>query len=153
MSREEEVNYEQDRLGNERKKLDKLRAQEGAKAGGGPDGIVEITSADTGNTVTVLAKPSHADAMNVVQIQAKNTNPQNGSNFSLYEGEDISGSITSSTRRSVPINVQSGSTRIEEYKGLPFDKSIGINSEFEGWVGVSVISDHNPENETNSENF
>lgn len=153
MSRDEQVQYEQDRLGNENRKIDELRAQEGMVEGD-DQGLKEIQSADTGSVVLLQSKPTHADQMIVELIHGYNSVSSGGDTFSLYELTlDGAGNITDQTRRSVPIQVASGATRSIGYEGLPFDKAIGVESEFQGFVGVGFKSDHKEYNEPESENY
>lgn len=143
MGREETVEFEQDRLGNERRKLDQLRAQEGMTGADADDeGIEEIGSAETGTSLTVYSIPTHADQVMLDLIHAHNSAASSGT-FTIQELElDGNGNITGSTRRSVPINVAAGATRAIGYEGLPFENAIGVDSEFAGVVGFAVLSDH-----------
>lgn len=151
--REEEVQYEQDRLGNENRKLDELRAQEGMSAES-EEGIVQFTSVDTGTVQIIQSKPTHADEMIVSLIHGYASVTTSGDTLSLYELDlDGSGDINSQTRRSVPIQVASGNTRSIGYEGVPFTGAIGVEAEFEGYVGVAFISDHKEYNEPASEDY
>lgn len=142
MEREQTEQFEQDRLGNVRRKLDDLRAQEGMKGADSEEGIAEITSGDTGSIQIAYSLPTHTDRAIVTELHATCT-IDTGGFYSLYELDlDGSGNITGSTRRSVPIEVVSQSTRINSYEGLPFEKAIGVEADFEGFVGVGLISDH-----------
>lgn len=144
--------YEQDRLGNVRRKIDRLRAQEGNVGGSDDEGLVQIQSADAGSDVLLYSLPTHAQQAIVTQVWGFNSTPTNSDTMQLLEVDlDDSNSITSSTERSVPIQVNSGETRKEDYEGLPFDKAIGVNAEFSGQVGVALISDHHEEVEPASE--
>jgi len=149
MPRDSETQYEQDRLGNEKAKLDELRAQEGNSGLGTSDGIVNIGSADTGVYKTAYSIPTHASRVIAVQVWGFNSVGSGNNTFTLGEATlNGTGSIVSTTQRSVPIAVGSGSTRVETYKGLPFTKAIAVSSEFQGQVGVAVISDHDREDDT-----
>lgn len=149
-SREEQ--FEQDRIGNVRRKLDTLRAQEGMAGLDTDEGIANIGSAETATDVLLLSKPTHAQRMIGVQIQAFNSVGSGANTFTLKQATlNGSNSITSTTQRSVPIEVASGATRILEYKGIPFDRAISVESEFQGQIGIAVISDHHEENEPASE--
>jgi len=142
MSREGREQFEQDRLGNVRRKLDPLRAQEGMKGVDSEEGIAEIGTQDTGSIQVLYSLPSHTDRAIVTELHATNTQSTGGF-YSLYELDlDGSGSVVSSTRRSVPLQVTSQATRINSYEGLPFEKAIGVDSEFAGMIGVGLISDH-----------
>lgn len=143
MGREEVTEYEQDRLGNERKKLDQLRAQEGMTGADADDeGIETIGTADTGTSLTVYSIPTHADQVILDLIHAHNSVASSGT-FTIQELElDGNGNITDSTRRSVPINVAAGATRTLGYEGLPFENAIGVDSEFGGVIGFAVLADH-----------
>lgn len=153
MSREEEVPYEQDHLGNENKKIDTLRAQEGMVGGDTDEGIVQLTSADTGSDVLLFSMPTHADQAIVTELHAYNSQSSGGT-FSLFEADlDGSGNIQNTTRRSVPIEVVGDATRINSYEGKPFDKAIAVSADFQGYIGVGVISDHKEYNEPESEDY
>jgi len=148
MPRREETQFEQDRLGNENAKLDKLRAREGMSGLDTSNGIANIGSADTGSYKTVYSIPTHASRAIAVQVWGYNSVGSGNNTFTLGQSTlNGSGSITSTVQRSVPIAVGSASTRVETYKGLPFDSAISVKSEFQGQVGVAVISDHDREDE------
>lgn len=151
MAREQEVQFEQDRVGNERRKLDTLRAREGMEGVDTDEGIAEITTVETGSIQTVYSLPTHAQGVILDELHAYNSQNTHGT-YSLYELDlDSSGSITGSKRRSVPIDVGTKSTRINSYLGMKFDKAIGVESEFGGYIGVGVYSDHEEYVETNAE--
>lgn len=141
MGRDQEVQFEQDNLGNERRKLDTLRAQEGNSGADGTTGIVEITSADTGTTILLSDLSDHTDEAYVTDLDFYNQNTAGGT-ATLFEVEaNSNNSVTSSTRRSVPFTVGSASTAQYEYSGDSFEDDIGIQANFTGWVGVGFISD------------
>lgn len=145
-------NYQQDRLGNTRRELDQLRAQEGMAGSDSDDeGIQEVGTADTGSDLLVYSTPTHSDRVILDLVHAHNSAASEGT-FQLFEASlNSSGSIVSTTRRSVPINVAAGVTRAIGYEGIPFENSIAVNSEFAGQVGVAVISDHDQSSEPESE--
>lgn len=146
MTREEETQFEQDRFGNENRKLDTLRAREGM-LDSDSQGITEITSANTSSVVTLYSLPTHADRAIPVELHAYNGDSVDGT-YSIYDAElDGSNNVTASTRRSVPIEVTSQSTRINSIHGEPVEEAIAVSSDFEGWVAVGVIADHDQENE------
>lgn len=148
MSREEVEKYAQDRLGNVRRDIDELRAAEGQAGLDTGDGIVEVTSGETGTPVLAYSAPTHASQVILTGLDAFNSVGSGYNTVKVLEAElDSNGSITSTTQRSVPIQVGSGSTRTEDYEGLPFENHIAVESEFEGQIGVSVISDHHEEDE------
>lgn len=149
---ERTANYPQDRLGNENRELDQLRAQEGMTGADDDDsGIEEIGTADTGSNVLVYSIPTHADQVVLDLIHAHNSAASEGT-FQVFEASlDSNGAIGSTTRRSVPINVSDGVTRAIGYEGEPFTRSIAVNSEFAGQIGVAVISDHKQSSESASE--
>lgn len=150
MSREEEVQYEQDNQGNERKKLDTLRAQEGMDETA-EEGLTEVVSADTGSDLLLYSLPTHADAAYVDEVHAWNSEGS-AANFSLFEAQlDGSGSITSTTRRSVPFVVDATDDVQISYSGEKFEDHIAVNSDFIGYVGVGVVVDHKEYNEPASE--
>lgn len=154
MSRGEEVQYEQDRLGNEKKKLDEIRAREGNAGGfGGNDGIVEIQgTAETGNAQLLYSNPTHADRVHPKRFYAHNSAPSGNNNFHFVEGElDGSGGLSNTTRRSVDINVDSQTTRIDPYMGQAFERSVGVVADFEGQVAIDLISDHDEASEPDTE--
>lgn len=153
MSRKEEVQYEQDHLGNENKKIDELRAQEGMVGGDTDEGIVQLTSVNTGSDELLFSLPTHADEAIVTELHAYNS-VSSGGTYSLFEADlDGSGSIVSTTRRSVPVEVVGNATRINSYEGKPFDKAIAVSADFEGYIGVGVVTDHKEYNEPASEDY
>jgi len=148
MPPESTESYARDRLGNSYPELDNLRAQEGMVGGGNGEGITVIGSADTGNDLTVVSKPTHADEMILTQIHVFNSDSIN-STFHLVEGSATSGgSIASATRRSVNYNVNSQVSRTIDIQGKPYEQSIGVNSDFQGQIGVAYISDHKESSES-----
>jgi hypothetical protein len=140
MSRQEEVQYEQDNKGNERKKIDTLRAQEGMSAESN-QGIVEVSSASTSTSILAYSKPTDADDLYVDSLHAHNSG-STSTTFTLYEATLTGGTISSVTQRSVPIEVGGNSTKVIDYSGGAFSESIAIQSGFEGFIGVGVIADH-----------
>jgi hypothetical protein len=150
MTREEEVQYEQDNLGNERKKLDTIRAKEGMEgADDDNEGLYAIGSADTSSDVVVYELPQHADKAWIDHIRAYNGDSVDGT-FRVKEATlDSGGSITDTTRRSTPIPVSSSSSTSEDYAGSAFTDSIAVNADFEGEIGVAVVADHDESSETN----
>lgn len=153
MTREQEVQFEQDRLGNENRKLDTLRAQEGMVGGGTEEGIAEFSTAETGAAKVLFSLPTNASRAFLTELHAYNSTGTGGT-YSLFEADlDGSGSIVSTTRRSVPIEVVSIATRINSYAGMEFDKAIAVNSEFGGFIGAGLIVDHDEEDEPESENY
>lgn len=152
MPRDEEVQYEQDRLGNERKKLDTLRAQEG-NAGGfdNGEGLARIQSADTGSAQSVYSAPTHADRVWLTRAWGYNSVGSGRNTFHLVEGEAHPNGFSNTTRRSIDIEVNSSNTRPIDISGKEFTEDIGVVSEFEGQVGIEVIVSHRQENEPNTE--
>lgn len=136
--------YERDRFGNSNPKLDQLRAQGGnAGADDDDDGIVEIVGGDTGNDVVVYELPRHADQALLDLVSFHNNSGAAGTFRILEATLDSDGNITSTTRRSVLINVADGATRVLGYEGKPFTgDAIAVNSGMTGEVGVAVIEDH-----------
>jgi hypothetical protein len=154
MSRDQEVPFEQDRLGNERRKLDTLRAREGFEGVDDESGLVEIGSAETSSAPTdtssiqiAYSLPTHTDQAILEEAHAYNGGSVSGT-YSIWELElDNTGSITTQTRRSVPVEVVSAATRINSMHGKPFEGAIGVSAEFEGFVAVGVIADHDQSSE------
>lgn len=152
MTRDQEEQFEQDRLGNVRRKLDRLRAAEGHVESTPESGIKEIGSADTGSALMLMSLPTHADALMVTEIWGYNSVGSGSNTFHLLEGEpDGTGGMSNTTRRTVDIEVNSSNTRRLDYSGEPFQKSIGVESEFQGQVSVGVISDHRESSEPDME--
>lgn len=140
MPRDEEVQYEQDRFGNERRKLSELQAAEGQVA---DEGIEVIDSGETGSALAVLSSPTRADEIIVTEVWGFNSGPAADNTFHLIEGEpDGNGFLSNTTRRSVDIVVGSEETRREPYSGRPFTASIGVVSDFAGQVAVGVAFVH-----------
>lgn len=153
--RDEYTEYEQDRFGNERKKLDQLRAQEGMRgADADNEGIEDIAAGDTGTDVVVYTLPDHADQVMLDLIHAHNNSGAAGTFRVLEATLDSNGNITNTTRRSVLINVADAATRTIGYEGEPFTQdAIVVNSGFEGEFGFAVIADHPEHFEADSENY
>lgn len=153
MTRDQEVQFEQDRLGNENRKLDELRAQ-GGKVGGGTEGLREIGSADTGTDLIVYSETAGVDEAIILQLTMHNSGPSGGNTLHLLEGDvdaNNAGQLSNTTRRSVDYEVVSGNTRVVEYYGKPFSRSIGFSSEFAGQVAVGVVEDRDESTEPGSE--
>lgn len=150
---EKTENYEQDRYGNVNRELDQLRGQQGmAGADGDNDGIMDIPAADTGTNQIVYEIPDHTDEAILDLIHAHNDSGGAGTFRILEATLDSGGNITSTTRRSVLINVADGATRAIGYEGDPFtEDAIVINSGFEGEFGLAILSDHKEYTETNEE--
>jgi len=154
MAREQETQYEQDRFGNERRKLDTLRAREGFEGLDTQEGISDITSLDTstgvddtGNIQIAYSLPTRADRVILDEAHAYNGDSIDAT-YSLYELDlDSNGNITGQTRRSVPVQVSSQSTRVVSLHGKPYESAIGVASEFEGKIAVGVIVDHDQSTE------
>lgn len=151
MPRSEEVAYEQDRLGNERKKLDEIRTREGMVIGEG-NGLLDIADGDTGTELLLLKRPDHADQLHLEQIQAQNEDAGDGTFFILEVTIDNNDNITGSTRRSIDYDMASNSSRTIGYKGDPFTDHIAVQSTFSGFVGVAAYSDHDESSEPAIEN-
>lgn len=144
MGRDEEVEFQQDRLGNERKKLDELRAVEGNVGSDSDDqGLVTVGSADTGSDVLLYSLPGHADRVILSKVQAYNSDVDD--TLTVKEVMlDSNGNIDSdsTTQRSVPLFFPANDTNSYDYEGQPItDDAIAVNSEFEGQVGASVVVD------------
>lgn len=153
MTRTESEKYVQDRLGNVRREIDGLRAQAGMEgAGGDMDGIAEIAGGDTGSDLVAYKIPEHAQQSILIELHAYNSTDTEAT-YTIKEATlNEDDSVNTVTKRSVPINVAGGATRIHSYEGIPFDSdAIVINAAFEGEIGVGVIDDHHEENEPASE--
>lgn len=152
MPREEKEEYSQDRHGNVRRNLDEFRAREGNVGSDDDTGIAAITSADTGTDQLLYSLPTHVDRAIVTEVWGFNSLGSGDNTFSILSADlDGSNSITSSTRRSVPIVVDSGNTRREAFTGEPFEKAIAVNAEFEGHVGIGLVVDHEEYSEPDTE--
>lgn len=148
MARSQEEQYEQDRHGNVNRKLDRLRAQDGMDADGN-GGLLEVAAGDVDTDLVLYELPESVDGVIATEVHAHNGGDSDGT-FSLYSAElDGDGNITSTTRRSVPIEVVLSATRIHSYEGKEFDAdAIVVNSSFEGHIGVGVVVDNKEETET-----
>lgn len=152
--RDEVTQYEQDRLGNENRKLDELRAQSGQVAGG-QEGLREIISNETGTDLIVYSATADVDQAILLSIVAHNSAPSGDNTFHIITGDVDSnnpGQLSNTTRRSVDYDVAGSMfTKSFDYDGKPFTKSIGVRSEFAGQVAVGVIEDRKEETETDTE--
>lgn len=152
MSRDQEVQFEQDRLGNERRKLDVLRAQEG-NAGGldNGEGLAHIGSAETGSAQTLYSSPTHANKVYITRVWGYNSVGSGRNTFHLVDGDAHSNGFSNTTRRTVDIEVASSNTRSEDINAKEFGNDVGVVSEFEGQIGLEIIVDHEQAQEPNSE--
>jgi len=148
MSREEYEKYVADKEGNSYREIDSLRAQEGVKGLGTKNGLENIGSADTGTVQLLFSRPTHATRMWVKSVTGFNSVGSGANTLTLYDVVlGSGGSITSQTQRSVPLNVSSGSTQTFNYDGDAFSHHVGVSSEFQGQIGVAVISEHQESDE------
>lgn len=153
MTREQIESYEQDRLGNARRALDTIRAQDGmAGADADNSGIMDIPTGDTGTNQIVYELPDDADSVYLDLVHAHNDSGGPGTFRILEATLDDNGNITGTTRRSVLINVADTATRSIGYEGVEFtEDAIVINSGFQGEFGVAVLADNKEYTEPNSE--
>lgn len=153
MSRNEVEQYEQDRLGNVRRKLDELRASTGQVAGQ-EEGLV-IVDGNTGTDLIAYSETADVDEAILLDIVAHNSAPSGDNTFHIVTGDIDSnndGQLSNTTRRSVDYVVDGSIfTKSFEYRGKPFTQSIGVNSEFEGQVAVGVVEAREEETETDTE--
>lgn len=151
MERREKVSYEQDRQGNERRKLDEHRAQDGMEQDD-RDGVVSIEAGDVDSEVIVYELPDSAQRAILDEVHSYNES-DTGATFSIFSASlDANGDIDTTTRRSVPIDVASTTTRIHSYSGKPFEAdAIAVSSSFEGHIGLAVLADHEESHESASE--
>ena len=147
MSRNEQEQYAQDNLGNTNRKIDTIRASEGAVPTE-DGGLAEFDGpGDTGAVTVLYDPPEHADAVYIDSVRAFNDTAETDEQFRLYELElDDDGNITSETRRSVDVNVPVGTDVTREYTGEEFTSAIGVESGFLGQIAVGVIVDHYEQN-------
>lgn len=153
MSRSEEVQFEQDRLGNENRKLDPLRALGGQVDGG--EGVRIIASNETGTDLIVYSETTDVDEAILLSIVAHNSAPSGNNTFHVVTGDvdaNNAGQLSNTTRRSVDYDVAGSMfTKRFEYNGKPFAKSIGVSAEFAGQVAVGVVEDRKEEVESDTE--
>lgn len=152
MARDQEVQFEQDRLGNERRKLDALRAQEG-NAGGfdNGEGLAEMGSAETGSAQTVYSAPTRANAVYLTRVWGYNSVGSGNNTFHLVDGDAHGNGFSNTTRRTVDIEVASSNTRAEPINAKEFTNDIGVVTDFQGQVGVEIVVDHKQDSESASE--
>jgi hypothetical protein len=172
MPRNEQEEYEQDRLGNVYRKLDRVRAEDGYSE---DNGIITINTTagavDTEATATeiVYDLPDDVQQAHLVEIVINNKSADDsGSDLSVdYTIQDSTldsnGNIDTTTKRSVTDTVGTGSRDEVEYTGREFsDGAIVIDAESEQpsagntatleiEVGVSVYADHLEEYEGTTE--
>lgn len=154
MSDERVTQYEQDRLGNENRKLDELRAQ-GGQVESNNEGVLLLNNNETGQDRTVYSKRTGQDELVLMEIHAYNSSPSGNNTFHVVEGNPDTGNagqLSNTTRRSVDFEVLSNNTRIIEYVGKPFRASIGVNAEFGGQFAVGIIEDRKEYESPNTEN-
>lgn len=153
MGRDETVQFEQDGLGNERRKLDEIRASAGGNAAGENNGLIVVTDEDVDTELVLYEPPSDVDEYYLTGVRAYNEDAEGG-NFHVLEAElDADGNIASSDRRTVNLDMAADVTRNFGYDGDAFEDVIAISSSFSGQVSVSVLLDHKEHNEPASENY
>jgi len=155
VTRKENINYLQDRDGNERKELDQLRGQAGmAGADGDDNGIQTIQAGDVDSDVIVYEVPDSVHEVILDLVHAHNSSGSPGTFRVKSATLDDNGNIDTTTRRSVLINVAAGVTRVTGYEGESFtEDAIVVESGFEGEIGLAVLNDHKEYIETDTENF
>lgn len=145
MSRNETENFSQDRLGNSNRELDSIRGQDGMEEDANtPSGLIEVTTGDDDGAtdLTVLELPDDAEGFHLEELHAHNGTgaAENFSVFSATLADD--GTVDTTTRRSVPMNVAAGVTRTISYSGKEFNEdAIVVTSNFTGYIGVGGYMD------------
>lgn len=146
MGREEQVNFAQDRLGNEKKELDDVRAQEGNSADTN-SGIVSVAG---GAQELAYKIPDEAEAAHLSYIMLHLPSSAGAAHSVRIEDAELdnNNNITSSTDRSVPISVSPGATRTVGYEGSEFSNGGVSVTETTGGastveVGLSFYTDTN----------
>lgn len=153
MGREEQIQFEQDRLGNERKKLDQIRSLDGSDAGEENGGLVVISADQVGTEVIFYEPPKNVDEYYLSGLRAYNSGDSGGT-FHLLEAEvDDNGNINSSDRRTVDLDMATGVTRTFGYEGGAFEDAITIVANFEGQVSLSVHLDNKEHTEPAAEDY
>jgi len=172
MPRNEQEEYEQDRLGNVYRKLDRVRAEDGYDTDNGITTVSSTAGAvDTKATATeiVYDLPDDVQQAHLVEIVINNSSSDDsGTNLSVdYTMQDSTldsnGNIDTTTKRSVTDTVASDSRDKVEYTGREFsDGAIAIDVTTEApsagntatldiEVGVAVYADHLEEYEGTTE--
>lgn len=150
MPHDRQEQFEQDRLGNVRRKLDEYRAREG-NVGGGTDGIVTIAAGDAGTDVVVYDPPDHADETILLEVRVRDTSG-GAITFTVQEAElNDDGTVASTTQRSITQDVAANDTTVLEYIGEPFTDAVAVNASGACEAGVGVITDHEEASEPESE--
>lgn len=153
MGRDQNIEFVQDRLGNERRKLDDVRAYDGSDAGGDNNGLIEISGGEVDADVVAYVPDDDVSEYYLTGIRAFNAGDSAGQ-FYISEAElDADGNPTSIERRTVDLDMAAESTRAFGYNGAPFEGVITINSDFEGQISVTVVPDRPVYEEPESENY
>lgn len=157
MGRTENETFKQDRQGNVRRDIDEVRGLDGMEevdGDGDPNGIVEIvTGDDDGATDVILFHiPDDASGFHLEEVHAHNGSADPGT-FTVYTATlNDDGTVNTTTRRSVPLDVDAGATRTISYSGREFeDDAIVVNSNFTGFIGTGGYTDKPEEIEPASE--
>lgn len=157
MTREQNENFSQDRLGNVNRELDDVRGQDGMDAtttDGNPNGILEVTTGDDDGAtdLIIMEIPDGASGFNLDEIHAFNSSSAEA-NFSIFTATlNDDGTIDTTTRRSVPYNVAASTGRTISYVGKEFgDDAIVVQSNFTGHIGLGGYMDRPEELEPASE--
>lgn len=143
MTRDRQVQYEQDDLGHERKKLDPVRSKR-------TTGFVNVTT--TGSDVLLEELPDDVAEYYITQIHVFDTS-STATTFSVVEAEtDGAGTLTGTSQQATPtFTVSADSDRVIDYDsgalGDTYDpEAIAVNTDGAVEIAVTYISDH-PEHE------
>lgn len=149
MTRNQEEQFTQDRLGNVNRNLDPIRAIDGMEEG---RGLTEVLVGEEDTPLVLLEIPSGASGFHIEEVHGHNSSDGDGT-FTLWSATlDDAGEIDQLTKRSVPFNVGGGVTRTIPYSGKEFgEDAVVIQSGFEGEIAVGGYMDHREEHEPSTE--
>lgn len=146
-TRDQQENFSQDRQGNVNREIDTLRGQGGMESG---DGIAEIAEGDQGTPIVAMEIPDDARSAMLSEVHVHNNSTGPGV-YEVYSVTLDSGGAVTRTRRTVPVNVSAGNTRIFSYTGKEFTgEAIAVMGDSTGFVGLGVYVDRPEEIEPDS---
>lgn len=147
---ERQSNYPQDRLGNESRELDEVRAADGMEESG--NGYTQVAGGDTGTLVEVYELPEDVRAFNLELIQAYNGSGAAGTIQIVEASKDDQGNLTEVARRSIKYNIADGSDISREYLGREFDSDvIAVDASVAVDIAIGGYADAPEEYEPNAE--
>lgn len=149
MTRSQEEQFTQDRLGNVNRELDAIRALTGMEDG---SGLETIAAGDTGTDVILMEIPEDASGFHLNELHAYNESTSD-STFQIFSATlDDTGAVDTTTARSVRLNVGAEVGRTISYSGKEFgEDAVVVVSQFAGDIAIGGYMDRPEELEPSTE--